>query len=481
MFLLLCASLKLIGQPEVYFNYATFNSPTKGPYIETYMSVVGKSLLFKKNTNNKFQGKMEVGILFLQNEQIKASKKYILNSSELDDTTNKPIILDQQRFLLEPGAYELEISRKDYNKPNSKVYVNKIPVKIYFPLDSVSISGIQFLESYKKSEQQGELTKNGLDMIPYVSDYFPDNMSTIKFYTELYNTQKALGVDEKFLVYYYIESYEAQRILPDYSSFSKQVANVVNPVLAEFKIDKLPSGNYNLVVEVKNKNNEIILAKKQFFQRHNPNVVPKIEDIAASTLITKGSYFENLNSKDTLIAYIKSLKPIATGAEKSIAEKKLDGYDISILKQYFFNFWDTRNHTEPEKEWFAYHKQVLKVNHEFGTQTRRGYDTDRGRVYLQYGEPNQRSVVNSESDTYPYEIWQYYRINGQTNKKFVFYNPDLASNNYQLIHSDTRGEVRNENWQVLLKKRNNMPFNLDTQNGSNNYGGNSDVLFKNPR
>ena len=47
-------------------------------------------------------------------------------------------------------------------------------------------------------------------------------------------------------------------------------------------------------------------------------------------------------------------------------------------------------------------------------------------MYLQYGKPDQRVMQPSEPYSYPYEIWQWYRVmdktNGMfyTNKKAVF-------------------------------------------------------------
>jgi hypothetical protein len=45
-------------------------------------------------------------------------------------------------------------------------------------------------------------------------------------------------------------------------------SNVV-PFIGELGIEKLPSGNYDLVVEIANRNNEIVASSKYFFQRQN--------------------------------------------------------------------------------------------------------------------------------------------------------------------------------------------------------------------
>ena len=89
----------------------------------------------------------------------------------------------------------------------------------------------------------------------------------------------------------------------------------------------------------------------------------------------------------------------------------------------------------------------------FGSRQVKGYLTDRGRVYLQYGAPNDVKEVPSDPVTLPYEIWDYYYLNNQSNVKFVFYDPVLTGNDYELLHSNLYGEVQNPNWRMHLVRR----------------------------
>ena len=108
--------------------------------------------------------------------------------------------------------------------------------------------------------------------------------------------------------------------------------------------------------------------------------------------------------------------------------------------------------------------------------------TDRGRVYLKYGEPNQISKFENEPSSYPYEIWQYYQVSNQrNNRKFIFYNPDLVTNDYTLIHSDALGETRDDRWRIRLTKRNNAIIDLDQDKSNDHYGSKVDDMFSNPR
>ena len=67
---------------------------------------------------------------------------------------------------------------------------------------------------------------------------------------------------------------------------------------------------------------------------------------------------------------------------------------------------------ELETEYF---NRVSYTNEHF-TNVREGWKTDRGRIYVKLGNPNEISRYPFESDSKPYEIWYYYLWNLQ----FVF-------------------------------------------------------------
>lgn len=478
-FLSLLSATANAGDVKAYLLYSTFNSPGKGPYIETYLSVIGNSVVFKKNSNGKYQGAIEISMAFKQGETIKAVKKYNLLSPEIDDTLKgKSNFIDLQRIPLANGSYDFEISIADVNKAG-KPFTTTQKVDINYEGEKVMVSDIQLVESYQKAAAPGVLTKSGYDLIPYVSNFYPVNMSKLGFYAEVYNTKQALGENERFVINYYIESYDTKVKMSNFNSFSKQTANNVNILLSEFPIDQLGTGNYNLVVEVKNKLNEQVATRKLFFQRNNPNAQVDMNDM--SSLNVENTFASRLNSKDTLIDYIRSLRPISNSLEQTFADNQIAKRDIKEMQKYFLGFWMNRNQANPEGAWLAYNEEVKKVNKEFGTSNKRGYETDRGRVYLQYGPPNQRTQAENEPSAYPYEIWQYYKMKDQSNRKFVFYNPDLVTNDYRLLHSDAKGEISNPAWELKLHERNNAPKTLDQQNVNDHFGGNSDDNFRNPR
>ncbi len=464
---------------QANLSYSTFYSPTKGPYIETYLTVSGKSIVFVKNKNDKYQGTLNIIMIFRQNNEVKKFSKYNLLSPEVDDSTNTNFnFIDQQRFSIPNGTYDFEINIADKNKDN-------IPLKSYdkitinYPSDKICISGIQLIKSYKKTDKSNILTKCGYDFVPYVYNFYPENINILTFYTEIYNTDKVFGENQKYLISYYIESYETQKRISKFVKVRRENTKAVNVLFNSFDIKELPSGNYNLVIEARDRENKLIAFNKLFFQRINTNANFNINNIPS--LDIKNTFVSAYTNKDSLMECIRSLAPISTNIEKFFIYHHLKKSVLKTLQQFFLNFWLTRDENNPELAWQKYLNEVNKVNAAFRTQVKKGYETDRGIVYLKYGPPNSITKSYNEPDAYPYEIWHYYTIKNQRNKKFVFYSNDIVTNDFQLIHSDVIGELSNYRWQLIIHKRNGEGIDLDQDRVRDYWGGKSKEYYEHPR
>lgn len=474
--------LSSFSQLKAYFTYSIFFSPENGPYVETYLSVIGNSVKYNKTETGKFQGSIEITMVFKQGDDIKNFKKYNLLSPELDDTLSSFVnFIDQQRFLLPNGTYNLELSISDRNSP-VQPFKSVQPVAVDFSKEKIFISDMEMVESYKQTTRQSILSKSGYDLVPYVSNFFPKSMEKISFYGELYNTDLILGKEEKYLVNYFIEAHETGKALNNFRGFLRQTSSPVNVILSSINIVSLPSGNYNLVVEVRNKNNELLADKRTFFQRSNPELQMKAEDV--SSVDVTGTFVDKMTDKDTLVEYIRSLRPVSSEVEKRFVDNNFPEKavpDVALMQKFFLNFWSERNSTNPQQEWENYRKQVVQANKSFSTKIKKGYETDRGRIYLKYGAPNSLIDRPNEPSNYPYQIWHYYKTERRSNSKFVFYNPDEVTNDYELLHSNVLGEANDYRWQYRLQKRNTSSGNLDETKGDDHYGGRPEDFWNNPR
>lgn len=241
-------------------------------------------------------------------------------------------------------------------------------------------------------------------MVPYVDNFFPTTATTIKFYTEIYNTDKILGTTP-YAVFYYIESAESKKAIDNLQGFTRQNPEKVNAILREIPISTLPSGNYNLVVEVRNQQNEVLATNSTFFQRSKIVELPSEANYQDRDITNTFASF--ITNKDSLMGYISCLQPIANPLEATFLNNQLKLADVTMMQKFFYDFWVKRNPINPEQSWRDYYTEVIKVKQEFGTRIIPGYATERGRIYLKYGLPNSRSKNYTEPSAYPYEIWHY--------------------------------------------------------------------------
>jgi GWxTD domain-containing protein len=462
------------GTPTAYLNFASFTTPSGQNYFETYLSVQGSSLKFVKNANNKYVAKVHVIIGFRHGDSVVATSNFNVLSPEVNDTLSKPDFIDVHRFWLDKGNYTLVFTMDDPNDAAQKVVSGKQPVHIGYPSDSIRISDAEFLSSFTPSGQQSPYNKCGFNMIPYVFGNYPPAMKKLVFYCDIYNTVKFVP-REKITIKYSIEDDGAYslNLSHHFASSVQRDADTVVPFLAQVPLDDLPSGNYFLLVSVSDINNHVLATRKYSFSRINP--VVKASGIPSGF----GVYMQN---RDTLEESIRCLAPISNYSEQAyVMSDSLNWVSMDELKRFFYYFWQSRDSANPLEGWQKYLDKVMAVDNSFNAVGVKGYRTDRGRVYLQYGAPNIRHVETNNPATYPYEIWQYYRLpDGQTSVEFVFYSTTIETNDYVLLHSTATGEVKNPHWEVELYSRFGTPSDLDQQKIKDQLGEDVNDQFNNP-
>jgi GWxTD domain-containing protein len=396
------------------------------PYLETYLTISGNSVKYLPKKTGLQASVTLTWEIFKENESIK-KLSYNLWSPIAKDSINSPSFIDNQRFSLPNGQYTLKFSVIDNAFPNA-ITTHTENITVLFHRDKkIETSDIQTLESYSKSNGSSTFSKNGYDLIPYTVNYFPATQNQLKFYFESYNADTLLGKNSKFIYTYYLEDNETAIKVNNLAGFQKQKASRVNPLLAQFDITSLPTGNYNLVIEVRDSVNALRAQKKYFFQRQSVFKPVANELLANSTI---DLFFHSIQSTDTLKEFIECLWPISKTTDRAWQQTQLENKNRTNMQNYLIEYWKSyaSDSLDPLMVCVQHLKDVKETNAMFKCGKQKGYYTDRGRVYLQYGKPNQRNQVNSSPNTYPYEVWQYYRIYDKTtnhfftNKKFVFAN-----------------------------------------------------------
>lgn len=471
--LLLIAASLTFAKPQVYFNYKIFHTPANESYISTTLQFISGSFKFVGVGNSNLNAKVEITHIFSQNDKIILADKYLLDSPIMEDSVVEDFY-DVQRYSLVAGTYDYELVITDVFTGETVSGKQVVEIEALNP-KSLAVSDLEFIEDAYPSTEVSNFTKSGYFLIPYLTNYFPPEIDKIAFYYEVYNSQEIIGVGEEFIVTCGIENYETGRTIENIFKFSRLKTAPVCSSISVVPIQELPSGDYNLVLNVINKNNDTLLTKEVFFQRRNDRMQ---EELVSVEGIELDPTFRNSIDYDSLPYFLGSIMPISERYEYETIRKMLKMRDTVMMEKYFFAFWKETNPESPFTEWLSYKKQVKYTEQLFGTQIKYGWETDRGRIHLKYGSPNQMVDRPNEPSAYPYQIWHYYRIGPRSNVRFVFYNPDLITNDYPLLHSDMQGELQNYRWEADLHKRDTPNTDVDNSGGSVHYGGNAGTLFR---
>lgn len=483
LFILLFISLSGLqlshAQLTAFMAYGTFDQPEGLPYIETYLKIVGNSSIIIPLKNGKLQSKIEVTWVFKSGDSIVHFEKYNLLSPEIVATDSLiPDFINQQRISLPNGNYKIELTLKDFNSAEKELKLSQ-DIKLNFVKEKVSISDIELLESFTPTKDATIYSKNGYDLIPFATNFYSKSVDKIRFYGEIYNTLTTNN--DVFIVRYYISNSNNDQILEDLLVLKKQKAQKVNVILAEFPIENLPSGNYDVNIEVISKENKLLAFSHTFFQRSNQIRKP-IASIEYDNLDITNTFVSNITNPDTLTFLIDVLYPLSSQSEVQVSENQMELRDVKSMQRFIYYFWSKRNPVDPQRSWEEYMLEVLKVNNSYAALNKRGYETDRGRVYLQYGPPSSRSEYPDDPEAYPYEIWHYVKMENQSNRAFVFYCPELVTRNFKLLHSDAIGEIYNSKWELDLHSRGQQfGTDYDQEKSIDIYGSQTKDNFKNPR
>jgi GWxTD domain-containing protein len=136
----------------------------------------------------------------------------------------------------------------------------------------------------------------------------------------------------------------------------------------------------------------------------------KIDESMVPVKITRPFYLD----EETWFLKVDQLQYIASTTEKNI----LKNAEVSERDSLWFEFWKTLDPTPNtaynEKE-VEYYERIAYSEEHFSNGDR-GWRSDRARVFVQHGPPDEIQSYPYELDSFPYEIWLYYK----NNLRFVF-------------------------------------------------------------
>lgn len=433
------------------------------------------SLQYNKNSMGKWSSSLKCVLSWYNESGMIAQNTFSMNSApgSSPEEAKATIIGDQYATVLVPGKYRFELLLFDaHNAQQSFEFRDSLTVPV-FPEDSLRVSMPQLLDT---SIVRGQ---DRIDF-PLASNFLGDEISVLHYYFETYRGKQFKPKNPPYFIKMYLSSKPFAVPVPGFETGDSLGKNFTGIHYANFPIERLQSGNYYLNVVVADKNNWVHDKQCLFFQRFNSKKteIKSAKNIAAPTTVEKTeedssgithifdltTTFVGKYSPQQVKAILNMLSLIADPTESLAINGFLSKPDELYSKYFIYNFWEKRDPKNPDKAWNSYADKIREVNRNFSVGRTPGYMTDRGRIYIQYGKPNDRIIVNNENGSLPYEVWQYYanERNG-LDGVFLFYKPARSLSGYELLHSTFPDEKRNMNWRSLLYT-NNLTNGVSNEN-----------------
>lgn len=432
---------------RVMFDVRSFLVPGQGPMIEAVTSFDGRTFQLMSADSGYFMSEAELTILVLKGDSIVDFKKSTV-SGPLVAQNNPSDFMSVERFILPNGHYTMEVEVRDLVNDAVARFTQALDVAM--PQSGICFSEIQFISAYRKAVEATPFTKFGYDFMPYVSNYFSDSFNSIMLYAETYRTAEVLGDGNPALLSAYIINLKGEE-LPGTRQMKRIKTGTVVPNFLTMDISQVPSGEYEVVLELRNANDLIQSVRKRFFTRYQSSSETAI--ISTTDTEVAGSFAAAFRDSIALLDLIRYHLPIAEDVDRGIIDRQMPYADLRAMQSFLYTFWKKRDVMDPAVAFYAYQENIKIVRENFSTKIKPGWQTDRGRVYLQYGKPNVRTIRLNDSDYWPFEIWHYYVTDDNLhNRRFLFYDTNLMGD-MELLHSDVPGEVKNFAWKDMVRSR----------------------------
>ena len=107
----------------------------------------------------------------------------------------------------------------------------------------------------------------------------------------------------------------------------------------------------------------------------------------SDNIILNPAFQESIH-EDSITYYLESLIPISKHAEVKNIVSTIKTKNNDKCRKHIQAFWIKTAPAESYEAWMKYKKQVDFVEKVYGNNFQEGFETDRGRVYLQYGAPS---------------------------------------------------------------------------------------------
>ena len=345
--------------------------------------------------------------------------------------------LEHFTFAAHPGMYTIEVAVHD--SATGRVTRAQVPLTAFGARPAASdvqlATGMRAAAAGDTAPRTGELRKGGVILEAAVRPLLTPNQASLGYYLEWYG--RGLAADTAAVSVRVLKADGTPLVTTPPQRVPFEAAGGVSRGMVD--LAGLPPGDYGFEVVVQGRDTTV--------SRQAPFRMGGFETVALTAPPPPADKFEAMTEAqlDTLYGpLIYLMTSDETGIYSTLT---LDG-----KRNFLRRFWNKRDPTPGtprNEEQESFYSRIAEANRRYregGAAEIPGWRTDRGRIFIKLGAPQEEMRRPQAANSLPYEVWKY--TQGRL-LKFVFM--DLTQfGNYALIWTDDRREPIRPNWASLL-------------------------------
>jgi len=423
---------------EIHVDYARYRGDENSLYVEVYYSIPQRCLTYRADSTG-LAALVDVTLLASLKDSLVYGDRWLV-PHRMADSTNVQTgmnLVGVTGVALTEADYQLTVIARDrYDIARVDSVLMRVPIK-RLAADRMILSDLELATSVRQGNKGSPFYKNTLEVVPSVQGVFGEDQICY-LYAEAYNLL-ADGTQGPYYVRTVVSDAIGREVISRERPRKRLGESSV--VVDNIAAAKLRTGTYTLVVALLDSTKSPVSSSGKKFFVYNPTLGIDSTLLAAGGRVLVDAY-EGMDEK-ALDGEFDYARYESTDTETK-QYKELHG--VEAKGKFLSEFWHRRGLGIKEE----YLKRVAYTNEHFRVLGRQGYRTDRGRVHIIYGPPDDYDRHPSESETRPYEIWTYNSIQGGV--YFVFVQRS-SGGDHELVHSTHRNELRDENWQRFALTR----------------------------
>ncbi len=352
--------------------------------------------------------------------------------------------IEMLEVALQPGAYRLQIDVQD--SVTGTTLTRTVPMEAFSgnpgASDLLLASAMRTVSAEDSVPNPGELRRGNTIMTASALLSLTALRSRAYYLLEVYSRSPGEQVGQMSVA---VLDQSGRQLLQTSPSPVK-VGEGGGVLRGQLDLEGLPPGDYSMKVSV------TLPDAKQ--ERSAPLRMADLQAalardtmrIAAARQTDEG-FFEYMPA-EKLDSAFAPLQYIATSAEMKLWNK--GRLPEAAKRRFLTKFWTDRDPTPgtPENERrLAFYRAIDQANSAYSERGVPGWRTDRGRIFIKFGAPDQVLSRPNEAQSPPYEVWRY---TAGRQRWFVFADMNRGNGNYRLMATNELRETGRPDWRSVL-------------------------------